>query len=101
MAQEQTGIRERQRVDLKEPRRYKVIMHNDDFTSMDFVVMVLRTVFSKSEADAEAIMLAIHKSGQAVVGIYSLDVAKTKVMKATQLARENKFPLKVTYSPEN
>lgn len=101
MAQEQTGIRERQRVDLKEPRRYKVIMHNDDFTSMDFVVMVLRTVFSKSEADAEAIMLAIHKSGQAVVGIYSLDVAKTKVMKATQLARENNFPLKVTYSPEN
>lgn len=101
MAQEQTGIRERQRVDLKEPRRYKVIMHNDDFTSMDFVVMVLRAVFSKSETDAEAIMLGVHKQGQAVVGIYSLDVAKTKVMKATRLARENNFPLKLTYSPEN
>ncbi|MBO4333588.1 MAG: ATP-dependent Clp protease adaptor ClpS [Paludibacteraceae bacterium] len=101
MAQEQTGIRERQRVDLREPRRYKVVMHNDDFTTMDFVVMVLRTVFAKSDADAEAIMLGIHKQGSAVVGIYSLDVAKTKVQKATQMARDNNFPLKVTYSPEN
>ena len=101
MAQKQTGIRERQRVDLKEPARYKVIMYNDDFTTMDFVVMVLRTIFSKSDADAETIMLAIHKQGQAVVGVYTLDVAKSKVLKATKLARDNNFPLKLSYSPEN
>ena len=101
MAQEQTGIRERQRVDLKEPARYKVIMYNDDFTTMDFVVMVLRTIFSKSDADAETIMLAIHKQRQAVVGVYTLDVAKSKVLKATKLARDNNFPLKLSYSPEN
>lgn len=101
MPQEQSSIRERERVDLREPKRYKVTMHNDDFTAMDFVVMVLRTVFAKNEAEAEKIMLDIHRNGQSIVGIYTLDIAVSKVKKATALARESNYPLKLTYAPEN
>ena len=79
MAKEQTGIKERQRVDLREPRRYKVTIYNDDFTTMEFVVKVLVEVFFKSEAEAEALMLKVHHSDKAVVGIYTYDVATSKV----------------------
>lgn len=100
MAKEQTGIRERQRTDLREPRRYKVIIYNDDFTTMDFVVMILTQVFFKSEAEAEALMLQVHHGDKAVVGIYSYDVATSKVRKATDMARESGFPLRLTVEPE-
>lgn len=101
MAQEQSAIRERQNTNLKEPRRYKVTMFNDDFTPMDFVVMVLTSIFNKNQTDAEQIMLDIHHKGKAVVGIYSLDIAQTKVEKTTKLARQSNYPLKVIYAPEN
>jgi ATP-dependent Clp protease adaptor protein ClpS len=100
MAQEQSSVRERQRTDLREPRRYKVIIHNDDFTTMDFVVMVLMTVFHKSQAEAEQLMLQVHHSDQAVVGIYSYDVAQSKIQRATMMAREEGFPLRLTCQPE-
>ena len=96
MAKEQSSVRERQRTDLREPRRYKVIIHNDDFTTMDFVVMVLMTVFHKSQAEAEQLMLQVHHSDQAVVGIYSYDVAQSKIQRATMMAREEGFPLRLT-----
>ena len=101
MAKEQTGIRERQRTDLREPRRYKVIIYNDDFTTMDFVVRILMQVFFKSEAEAETLMLQVHHGGKAVVGIYSYDVATSKVRKATDMARESGFPLRLTVEPED
>lgn len=100
MAQEQSSVRERQRTDLREPRRYKVIIHNDDFTTMDFVVMVLMKVFHKSQAEAEQLMLQVHHSDQAVVGIYSYDVAQSKIQRATMMAREEGFPLRLTCQPE-
>ncbi len=100
MAKEQSSVRERQRTDLNEPRRYKVTIYNDDFTTMEFVVKVLRVVFFKSQADAEALMLQVHHSDKAVVGIYSYDIAVSKVNKATQMAREEGFPLRLTYEPE-
>ena len=100
MPQEQTGIRERQRTDLREPRRYKVTIYNDDFTTMEFVVMVLTQVFFKSEAEAETLMLQVHHSDHAVVGIYSYDVATSKVRKATDMAREAGFPLRLSVEPE-
>ncbi len=100
MAQEQSSVRERQRTDLREPRRYKVIIHNDDFTTMDFVVMVLMTVFHKSQAEAEQLMLQVHHSDKAVVGIYSYDVAQSKIQRATMMAREEGFPLRLTCQPE-
>ena len=100
MAKEQSSIRERQRTDLREPRRYKVTIYNDDFTTMEFVVMILKVVFFKSEAEAETLMLQVHHSDKAVVGIYSYDIAVSKVNKATQMAREAGFPLRLTYEPE-
>ena len=101
MAKEQSQIRERQRTNLREPRRYKVIIYNDDFTTMEFVVMILMQVFLKSEADANALMLQVHHSDKAVVGIYTYDIAVSKTRKATNLAREQGFPLRLTVEPES
>lgn len=100
MAKEQTAVRDRTSTNLREPRRYKVIIYNDDFTTMEFVVLVLTSVFFKSAEEAEALMLAVHKSGSAVVGIYSYDVAISKVRKATMMAREENFPLRLECKPE-
>lgn len=100
MAKRQSSIKERQDTHLREPRKYKVIMYNDDFTTMEFVVMVLSTIFHKSEAEAECIMLQIHHSEKAVVGIYSFDMATTKAAKATEMARAEGFPLRITVEPE-
>ena len=99
MAKEQSATKERQRTDLREPRRYKVTIYNDDFTTMEFVVTILTQVFFKSEAEAEALMLKVHHSDKAVVGVYSYDVATSKVRKATTMAREEGFPLRLTVEP--
>ena len=87
-------------MDLKEPQRYKVTIYNDDFTTMEFVVKILVEVFYKSEAEAEVLMLKVHHSDKAVVGIYSYDVATSKVRNATNMAREAGFPLRLTVEPE-
>ncbi len=100
MSQEQTAVRERQKTRLKEPRHYKVMMFNDDFTPMDFVVEILETIFFKSAEEAEAIMLKVHQEEKALVGIYSYDIAKSKVEKAMERSRSQKYPLKLTYMPE-
>ncbi|MDR0410828.1 MAG: ATP-dependent Clp protease adaptor ClpS [Treponema sp.] len=78
---------------LSEPKDFKVILLNDDYTTMDFVVYVLKSVFHKSENEARRIMLYIHKKGQSVVGQYPLDIARTKEEQVHNLARENEFPL--------
>ena len=100
MAREQSQIQERQRTNLREPRRYKVIIYNDDFTTMEFVVMILVQVFLKSDAEAEALMLHVHHADKAVVGIYSYDIAVSKAHKATTMAREHGYPLRLTVEPE-
>lgn len=100
MPKEQSRLRERQDTQLREPRRYKVIIHNDDFTTMEFVVMILMKVFFLSEEKANALMLQVHHSEQAVAGIYTYDVAMSKVRKATNLARENGYPLRLTVEPD-
>lgn len=97
---EQGQLKERQRTDIREPRKYKVIIYNDDFTTMDFVVKVLTTVFFKSQAEAEQLMLTVHRSGEAVAGVYSLDIATSKVRKATAMARQEGFPLRLTIKEE-
>ena len=101
MPQEQSNIKERQKTIYKEPRRYKVIIHNDDFTTMDFVVKVLRDIFFMNEQEAETLMMQVHNTGQAVVGIYSYDIAQTKSQKAIKMARENGFPLRLSVKPED
>ncbi|MGN0280691.1 MAG: ATP-dependent Clp protease adaptor ClpS [Prevotella sp.] len=100
MPQEQSNIRERQRIDIQEPRRYKVIIHNDDFTTMEFVVMILEQVFFLDPAKAQTLMLQVHQSNKAVVGIYTYDIAVSKARKATIMARKEGFPLRLTVEPE-
>lgn len=100
MEQQQSFYKERERTDLHEPRRFKVTIYNDDFTTMEFVVKVLTTVFFKSTIEAEALMMKVHKSQSAVVGIYSYDIAQSKVQKATRMARNEGFPLRLTVTPE-
>lgn len=100
MEQQQTFIVEKERTNLREPRRFKVTIYNDDFTTMDFVVKVLTTIFYKSEAEAEVLMLQVHKNNSAIVGIYSYDIAQSKVQKATRMARNEGFPLRLSVAPE-
>lgn len=80
---------------------YRVIMHNDDFTTMEFVVMVLRQVFSKAEAEAEQLMLTVHQQGKATVGLFTLDMAVSKSQKAMRMARAQGFPFRLTWEPED
>lgn len=91
-----SNIKERQNLKLQEPRKYNVILHNDDFTTMEFVVKILTTIFFRSEAEAQTLMLKVHKEGQAVAGTYSLDIAQSKANKATSLAKQEGFPLRLT-----
>lgn len=101
MPQERSNVRERHHTSLREPRRYKVVFHNDDFTPMDFVVEVLMTVFFLSEENACSLMLQIHHSDKAVAGVYTYDIAVSKANKTTAMARGEGFPLRVTVEPEN
>ncbi len=91
---------EHQQTKMKPPRRYKVIIHNDDFTPQNFVVEVLHYFFNKSEQEAYKIMMTAHQSGKAIVGLYSKEVAETKVAIAMQYARNVKYPLLFTFEPE-
>ena len=84
MEQQQSSFKEKERIELREPRRFKVTIYNDDFTTMEFVVKVLTTVFYKSSVE----------------GIYSYDIAHSKVQKATRMARNEGFPLRLTLTPE-
>ena len=86
----------REREDVKQPEEYRVILLNDDFTTMEFVVSVLMTVFHKAVPEATRIMLDVHKKGRGIVGIYIYDIAVTKVNQVHTLARQNGFPLKCT-----
>jgi ATP-dependent Clp protease adaptor protein ClpS len=96
--EEGVAIKERQQV--KKPRRFKVLLHNDDYTTMEFVIRVLVEVFRKSETEATQIMLHVHTKGSGVCGVYTYDLAQTKVHQVTQLSRRNEMPLKCTMEAE-
>lgn len=94
------AVRDKENTNLKEPSRYIVILHNDDFTTMEFVVLILTTIFGKTEAEANDIMIKVHKDGKGIAGIYTFDIAHSKANKASKKARENGFPLKLTVEKE-
>jgi len=83
--------------ELEEPRMFRVILHNDHYTTMDFVVEVLTVIFHKPAAEATRIMLDVHKKGIGMVGVYTLDIAATKVAQVDIMTRERQFPLKCSY----
>lgn len=95
---EQGDVLTRKRVE--EPRRYKVILLNDDYTPMEFVVWVLTSVFRHGQAAATRIMLHIHNSGIGVAGVYSREVAETRVAQVEKVARDAGHPLQCTLEPE-
>lgn len=78
------------------PPLYQVILHNDDYTTMEFVVEVLKTIFHKGPAESHAIMMSVHKKGRGIVGLYAYDIAATKVEQTKRLARHHGYPLKCT-----
>jgi ATP-dependent Clp protease adaptor protein ClpS len=81
---------------LKKPPLYKVLLHNDDYTTKEFVVQVLQYVFHKESTEAVQIMLHVHRKGIGVAGVYSYEIAETKVAVVESLARQNEYPLKCT-----
>lgn len=91
-----SDVQEKQREEVKEPDMYRVMLHNDDYTTMEFVVEVLMNVFHKPVFDATQIMMDVHKKGRGIVGTYTYDIAATKVGKVRKLAREREYPLKCT-----
>lgn len=100
MTRRDTSTRLQDRHELARPRLFRVVLLNDDFTPMDFVVQVLSQYFKKSPADAQRIMLAVHQRGQGVAGVYPRDIAETKAAQVTQHARQEGHPLRLTIEPE-
>ncbi len=92
--QEDTGLQQKPR--LQEPKLFRVILHNDHYTTMDFVVKVIVTLFHKPAAEATKIMLDVHKKGSGVVGVYTYDIATTKVSQVHEMARQSEFPLRAS-----
>ena len=85
---------------VERPRMWRVLLHNDDYTTQDFVVWVLETIFHKERGEAFDIMMNVHRTGLGIAGVYTHDVAETKVRITKQLAEEHEFPLLVTMEAE-
>lgn len=85
---------------VENPRLWRVLLHNDDFTTQEFVVWILETVFNLPHTEAFAVMMHVHQAGIGVAGLFTRDVAETKVKAARQLAEQHEFPLLVTLEPE-
>ena len=95
-----TAVVTKKRTKTQKPKFYKVLLHNDDYTSMEFVVMILARVFHMEESRAVEVMLHVHQRGVGIAGIYTYEVAETKVRKTMDLAREHEFPLRCSMEPE-
>ncbi|HET6230025.1 MAG TPA: ATP-dependent Clp protease adaptor ClpS [Longimicrobiaceae bacterium] len=96
----QEGVDVAERPSARTPRRHHVVLHNDDYTTMEFVVDVLVTVFGKTETEAMRVMLEVHHAGTGVAGTYTRDVAETLAAEATEAAQAQGYPLLVTTEPE-
>ena len=90
------AVKERVKTEKKDPTLYKVVLLNDDYTTMEFVIRVLETVFQKSPAEAYRIMMQVHQAGSGIAGVYPWEVAETKVDTLTSMARHAEFPLRAT-----
>lgn len=95
-----TDVLTESKAKLEKPRLFKVLLHNDDFTTMDFVVFVLQYVFMRDTAEAVAIMLKVHNEGAGLAGVYPYEIATTKAEKAMNLAKSREYPLLCTVEEE-
>ncbi|MFQ5513782.1 MAG: ATP-dependent Clp protease adaptor ClpS [Myxococcota bacterium] len=96
--EEEFAVEERERV--ARPQRFRVVLYNDDYTPMEFVVVLLERLFGKGPAEATRLMLQIHRSGQGVAGVYVLEIAETKVVAVHRMAEERGYPLRAGLEPE-
>jgi ATP-dependent Clp protease adaptor protein ClpS len=98
--QDETGILILKKEKTERPRKYKVMLHNDDYTTMEFVLSVLQHIFHKNYDDAYDVMMHVHKNGFGVCGVYSYEIAETKQMEVKKWSKEQGHPLKCTLEPE-
>ncbi len=98
--QREEGVDVKERTRTVPPRRFEVLLHNDDYTTMEFVVHVLESVFRKDKTQAVRVMLAVHNEGIGVAVIYTREVAETKLSRANAMAREHGMPLQLSMQPE-
>ena len=91
------GVQVKERATTKKPKMFKVLLHNDHYTTMEFVVWVLIGIFKRSEAEATRIMLHVHQKGMGIAGVYTREIAESKCRKVADLAQINDFPLQCTY----
>jgi ATP-dependent Clp protease adaptor protein ClpS len=93
-------VQTKPRNEVHRPKRYKVLLHNDHYTSMEFVIMILESVFKKSSTESVEIMLNVHNDGVGIAGIYPVAIAETKIKNVHQHAEQSGFPLKCSMEPE-
>ena len=105
MAKEDSFIQDKiettDRESLQEPPLFRVLLHNDDYTTMDFVIMILQTIFNKDTEEATRIMLDVHHQGVGIAGIYTREIGETKVATVRRIARRNQFPLKCSLEKDS
>lgn len=99
MSDLKTKKKTRESSKIKEPPMYRVILLNDHYTAMEFVVLVLQEIFHKNSDEANRIMLSVHHSGSGIAGVFTKEVAETKVALVTQVSRDNGYPLRCTLEP--
>ena len=97
---EEVGVVEKNKAKTKKAKRFKVLLHNDDYTTMEFVISVLERIFFKSREEAKEIMLTVHEKGVGICGVFVHEVAETKVKKVEILAKKEGFPLKASIEEE-
>jgi len=88
------------KIQPKKPKLFKVLLHNDDYTTMEFVVYILQNCFSKTIDEAQDIMLKVHHNGVGLCGVYTYEIAESKTAKVHQISKENGHPLRCTFEPE-
>ena len=96
----QTSFKDKTEIKVRKPCMYRVVLINDDYTTMDFVVEVLVVIFHKSPTEATGIMLDVHEKGKGIVGIYTYDIARTRILQVEEMARDRDFPLKAVMEEE-